>query len=116
MWRPKVEYYTIVTAEQLETIVPESVVKFMNYDKSKSYTLLDACFNPQELEDGTFMINIQLCSPTIIESNPMFENKCVKGFITEAGYNEAVKYYGEENIFEYEEIEIQEDVITFELE
>lgn len=95
MWKPKTEYYTIVTAEQLETPLPEMVVAFMDYDPNKSHTLRSACFPfPIELEDGRFLINIQLSSA------PFYENKCTKGFITEAGYNLAVQFYGEENVFE----------------
>ena len=111
MWKSKTEYWTIVTAEQLETQVPESVVEFMGYDKNITHTLASTCFPfPQELEDGRFLINIQLSTAS------HYTNKCVNGFITEAGYNLAVQFYGEENIFEYEEVDTVEDIITFELE
>ena len=108
-WQDKVEYFTIVTDEQLNTIVPDMVVEFMNYDKTKEHTLRSACFPfPQELEDGTFLINIQLSNTS------HYENKCVKGFITKDGFDLAVQFYGIENIFEYEEVDIIEEYITFE--
>lgn len=95
MYKQKTEYWTIVTTEQLDTKVPEYVVDFMGYNKEIEHTLRSACFPfPQKLEDGRFLISVQLSNA----SN--YINKCVKDYITEAGYNLAVQFYGEQNIFE----------------
>lgn len=93
-YKPKTEYYTIVTNEQLDTIVPNSVVEFMNYSPDKVHTLRSACFPfPIELEDGNYLINIQLSNTSY------YENKCVNGFITKEGFDLAISFYGIDNIF-----------------
>lgn len=95
MYKEKTEFWTIVTAEQLETVVPDFVCEFMGYEKGKGIDLKYACYpEAQELEDGRFLINIQLTSAKELG------NHNVNGFITEAGYNLAVQFYGEKNIFE----------------
>lgn len=106
-YKSNTEYYTIVTSEQLDTIVPDMVVEFMNYDKTKVHTLSSACFPfPQELEDGTFLISIQL------SNTAHYSNKCVKSFITQSGFDLAVQFYGIENIFtSLEGLEFKETLI-----
>lgn len=86
------EYYTIVSKFELDTVLPDFVVDFMGYDKTKTHTLASSCFpQPIELENGNYLINIQLCNAKYLE------NKCVTNFITPAGFELAKQFYT--NIF-----------------
>lgn len=100
-------YYTIVTQEQLDTTLPDEVISYMGYDKLtngldvsgntiRSYsgiTLSEAHFNNSiELEDGRFLIGIQLCPPIYLKE------RCVKEHISENDLEMAKYFYGAENI------------------
>ena len=94
-YTPNTNYYTIVTNEQLSTIIPIEVVEYMGYPTGTTHTLRSTCFPfPRELQDGRYLINIQL------SNSYYYANKCVKDFITQDGFNLAVSFYGIDNILD----------------
>lgn len=92
-YKENTEYWVIVDLEQLDSELPEIVVDYMGYDKTKVHTLRSSCFPfPQELVDKTFLIGIQL------SHKDEYDNKCVKYPITKEGFNLAAQFHGIENI------------------
>ena len=87
----------------LDTELPEAIKDKLGYftideEEVKTYlpmTLGESVQIVRELEDGTFVVSVQL-SP-----NPLLPVKCVSDFITEEDFNEALIYYGNYGITEF---------------
>jgi len=75
------KYFTIITANELNTIIPDAIKGYMNYEKD--YTLGEAVQIKRELADGNWAISVQL-KPLVSAKNPnekLFDVGCVDGEI-----------------------------------
>jgi len=89
-------FYVILGDEMLDTILPEAVKKYANYDKD--YTLKEAAFICRELKDGNWLVSCKLCNYKYIE------NKCVENEMNEVEIEMAKQFYGEGNLLTEEQI------------
>jgi len=89
------KYYTIVTSDILNSIIPNEIKEFMDYPDGVK--LIDCCISHRELEDGTFAISVNLANKIYLP------NKCA---ISNMNYKEvelAKLMYGENNILTQEQ-------------
>lgn len=85
-------YYTIVTQEQLNSTLPEQIIDYMGYSNS-GITLGESHIGSAiELEDGNFLISIQLSNPCYLK------NRCTRRFINDDELDFVYIYYGKDNI------------------
>lgn len=103
---PKERYFCIVNPSILEIELPEPIKDKLGYFKIenevKTYSSISLGESAQiirELDDGNFVISIQL-SP-----NSLLPVKCVSDFITEEDFNSAVEYYSNYGINEFLNLE-----------
>jgi len=87
--------YTILTGEQLDTILPQQVKEYAGYDKD--YSLREAAFSVRELTNGNFVVSCKLCNAKYIA------NKCCETEMSETEIAMSKQFYGEKNLLTYEE-------------
>jgi len=85
-------YYVILPAQMLDTVLPQEIKQYCNYDKD--YTLREAAFVCRELEDGNWLVSCKLCNYQYIA------NKCVLEEMTDVEIEMAKSFYGAENLIE----------------
>jgi len=91
-------YYVILPAEMLDTVLPEAVKQYANYDKD--YTLREVAFITRELADGNWLVSCKLCNYKYIQ------NHCVEEEMTDIEIEMAKQFYWEENLLTEEQISL----------